>query len=96
MYFIRVEPGKIAESFGFRFRCIASPVKITYNLNDSPQLRLARHSPTEVTVYDDPDGTLSTTPIGAAKKKSYVGKFAELPLKVCLSALKDARFVVQV
>ncbi|KAG9049642.1 hypothetical protein FS837_009613 [Tulasnella sp. UAMH 9824] len=65
-------------------------VKITYNLNDSPQLRLARHSPTDVTVYDDPDGTSSTTPIGAAKKKSYVGKFAELPLKVCLSALKDA------
>ncbi|KAG8985294.1 hypothetical protein FRB90_004828, partial [Tulasnella sp. 427] len=65
-------------------------VKITYNLNDSPQLRLARHSPTDVTVYDDPDGTSSTTPIGAAKKKSYVGKFAELPLKACLTALKDA------
>ncbi|KAG8945486.1 hypothetical protein FRC04_000771 [Tulasnella sp. 424] len=65
-------------------------VKITYNLNDSPQLRLARHQPTDVTVYDDPDGTSSTTPIGAAKKKSYVGKFAELPLKACLSALKDA------
>ncbi|KAG8990446.1 hypothetical protein FRB94_000303 [Tulasnella sp. JGI-2019a] len=69
-------------------------VKITYNLNDTPQLRLARHVPVPVTIYtssssEDCDAGASIPPSGNATNK-YDGCFAELPLRACLSALKDA------
>ncbi|KAG8901879.1 hypothetical protein FRB99_005019 [Tulasnella sp. 403] len=64
-------------------------IKITYNLNDSPQLRLARHPPTNVTIYPDSDSSTSQD-AGSSSRSNYVGSFAELPLKTCVMALTEA------
>ncbi|KAG8888747.1 hypothetical protein FRB98_006875 [Tulasnella sp. 332] len=72
-------------------------VKITYNLNDNPQLRLARHVPIPVAVYTSSDecaeasaSSSSAIPSTRTTTNKYDGCFAELPLRACLSALKDA------
>ena len=69
-------------------------VKITYNLNDSSQLRLARHPPIQVSVYDDAESSQeSPKRVSSSSNKGLVGRFAELPLSVCVSAVKSARYV---